>query len=146
MLSVLPVEILLDIIQSLPLTTVASFSALSKSWAKFMIANESSMYHNLSKQYGYTLEGDSGNAAPAEGWKTWCKLPSGVSCEQHNDEFFSHPEDQGRTPVDRETPRKPPQSQDTRDNGAIPQNQGRRGGWIRDQHIHRGWTRCFRYS
>lgn len=36
-----------------------------------MTANESPIYHNISKQYGYTLGGDSGDAAPAEGWKTW---------------------------------------------------------------------------
>lgn len=73
MLSALPVEILLEIIRSLPLATVASLSTLSKSWAKCMASNESSIYHDISKRYGYISEGDSGDDTPTEGWKTWCE-------------------------------------------------------------------------
>jgi hypothetical protein len=42
MLSVFSAEILLEIIQCLPFATIASLSTLSKSWAVFMAANESS--------------------------------------------------------------------------------------------------------
>jgi len=72
MISVLPAEILLDILQWLPFTTLASLSTLSKSWAAFMGANESSIYHGISKRYGYTPKGDSDAGAPPEGWKAWC--------------------------------------------------------------------------
>jgi hypothetical protein len=70
MLSTLPTEILLEIIQGLPPKTIASLPALSKSWATFMATNESSIYHFISKQHGYA---DSDAVAPPEGWKTWCK-------------------------------------------------------------------------
>ena len=73
MLSVLPTEILLDIIQWLPFTTLAALSTLSKSWAIFMDTNESSIYHSISKRYGHILKGESGATAPPEGWKTWCE-------------------------------------------------------------------------
>ena len=71
MLSTLPVEILLEIVRYLPFTTIGSFSTLSKSWATFMDTNESSIYHNISKKYGYT---DSDAATPLAGWKAWCEL------------------------------------------------------------------------
>ena len=71
MLSTLLVEILLEIVQYLPFTTIGSFSTLSKSWETFMDTNESSIYHNISKKYGYT---DSDAAAPSGGWKAWCEL------------------------------------------------------------------------
>jgi hypothetical protein len=77
MLSTLPVEILLDIIQGLPPKTIASLPALSKSWATFMATNESSIYHFTSKRHGYA---DSDAAAPPEGWKAWCKCPWEISC------------------------------------------------------------------
>ena len=73
MLSVFPVEILLDIVQWLPFTTVASLSALSKSWATFMNTNEPSIYHSISKRYGYIPKSGSDEAAPPEGWKAWCE-------------------------------------------------------------------------
>ena len=75
MLFALPVETLLDIIQYLPIATVTSLSTLCKSWATFMDTNESSIYHNVSKQYGYALEGDPEDIAPSDGWKARCKQP-----------------------------------------------------------------------
>jgi len=75
MLSVFPVEVLLEIIQWLPFGTVGSLSALSKSWSTFMETNESSIYHNMSKRYGYIPKGDSNPADPPEGWKAWCEYP-----------------------------------------------------------------------
>ena len=71
MLSTLPVEILLEIIQYLPLTTIGSLPTLSKSWATFMSTNEPSIYFNVSREYGYA---GSDAAAPSEGWKAWCEL------------------------------------------------------------------------
>ncbi|KAF9642594.1 hypothetical protein BDM02DRAFT_3176644 [Thelephora ganbajun] len=71
MLSVLPVEILLEIIQFMPFTTIASLSTLSKSWATLMDTNESSIYHSISKRHGYVPKDDSGGTAPPEGWKAW---------------------------------------------------------------------------
>lgn|ERR1700753_3752731 len=71
MLSTLPAEILLEIIQFLPFTTIASsLPTLSKSWATFMDTNESSIYHSISKRYGYA---DSGVDTPSDGWKAWCE-------------------------------------------------------------------------
>ena len=71
MLSALPVEIVLEIIQRLPVATLASLSALSKPWAAFMDANESSIYHGASKRYGFAPIGDPNAAPPPEGWKAW---------------------------------------------------------------------------
>jgi hypothetical protein len=65
-LSALPVEILLEIIQCLPLKTITLFSGLSKSWAALMATNESSIYHSISERYGYVSE-----IPPPEGWKAW---------------------------------------------------------------------------
>lgn len=73
MLSTFPVEILLEIIRCLPLSTIISLSALSKSWATFMAANESSIYHNISTRHGYVPEDGPDAAAPSEGWKDWCE-------------------------------------------------------------------------
>ena len=73
MLLVFPAEILLDIIRWLPSTTIASLYTLSKSWAAFMTTNESSIYHSISKRYGYTIESGSDTTAPSEGWKVWCE-------------------------------------------------------------------------
>jgi hypothetical protein len=70
MLSALPVEILMEIIQWLPFTTIASLSTLSKSWATLMAANEPSIYHSTSMRHGYA---DPGTVAPSEGWKAWCE-------------------------------------------------------------------------
>ena len=72
-LSALPVEILLEILQFLPITTIVSLHGLSKSWAAFLATNESSIYHNISKRHGYTSEGDLDAAAPSEGWKALCE-------------------------------------------------------------------------
>jgi hypothetical protein len=74
MLSVLPAETLLEIIGCLPFTTIASLSILSKPWAAFMTTNESSIYRNISKRYGYASDGGSCTIAPSEGWKSWCEL------------------------------------------------------------------------
>jgi len=76
MLSVLPVEILLDIIQWLPVTTITALSTLSKSWETFMDANESSIYHSTSKRHGFAPKDFSDATAPPEGWKTWCEWPT----------------------------------------------------------------------
>jgi len=70
MLSALPVEVLLEIIQRLPFRTVVSLSALSKSWATFMGTNESSIYHSISKRYRCSPEGDF-DTPPPEGWRAW---------------------------------------------------------------------------
>ena len=76
MLSTLPVETLLEIIQHLPISTITSLSALSKSWAAFMAANEQSIYFRVSKRYGYTSEGDANPNAPPGGWKAWRECSS----------------------------------------------------------------------
>jgi len=73
MLSALPVEILLEIILWLPYPTIGSLSTLSKSWATFMDTNESSIYHGISKRYGYAPKGDFSVSAPPEGWKSRCE-------------------------------------------------------------------------
>ena len=73
MLSALPVEISLEIIQCLPLTTIVSLSSLSKPWATFMTTNESSIYHHISKRYDYVSGDDTDAAVPPEGWKSWCE-------------------------------------------------------------------------
>jgi hypothetical protein len=73
MLSTLPVEILLEIIPQLPFKTILLLSTLSKSWATFMDANESSIYHSASKRYGISPKGNPDAAAPPEGWKAWRK-------------------------------------------------------------------------
>ena len=79
MLSTFPAEILVDIIQHLPLAAIVSLSTLSKSWATFMITSESSIYQGLSELYGYAPKGRSDAAAPAEGWKAYCEWPPGTS-------------------------------------------------------------------
>ncbi|KAF9643602.1 hypothetical protein BDM02DRAFT_3123197 [Thelephora ganbajun] len=71
MLSQLPVETLLEIIQWLPFTTITSLPTLSKSWAAFIDTNESSIYHGISKRYGYTPKDDPDTTVPPEGWKAW---------------------------------------------------------------------------
>jgi len=73
MLSTLPVEILLKIIQQLPFRTVVSLSVLSKSWAAFMETNESSIYHSISKRCGYAPDGNLDATPPPEGWRAWCE-------------------------------------------------------------------------
>ena len=73
MLSALPVETLLEIIQYLTVSTIASLSTLSKSWAMFMATNESSVFRSISKRYGCISEGEEDSAAPPEGWKVWCE-------------------------------------------------------------------------
>ena len=73
MLSTFPAEVLVDIIQHLPLAIVVSLSTLSKSWATFITANESPIYQNLLELYGYAPEGSSDAVAPAEGWKACCE-------------------------------------------------------------------------
>ena len=78
-LSVLPVEILLEIIQYLPFKAIGSFSTLSKEWAAFVDANESPIYHNASKRYGFVPKDDV--VAPPEGWKAWCEYPRRVFVE-----------------------------------------------------------------
>lgn len=75
MMLMLPTEILLEIIQCLPFTTITLLPTLSRSWAAFMTTNESSIYRNISKRYGYAPEGDLDAAAPSEGWKAWCEQP-----------------------------------------------------------------------
>ena len=77
-LSMLPLETLLDIIQLLPLTTIASLSALSKSWAAFMATNESSIYYSISKLHGYIKGGGPVAPAPPGGWKAWGEGLSGM--------------------------------------------------------------------
>lgn len=72
-LSALPVEILLEIIQHLPIKVLLSLSTLSKTWAAFVGANESSIYHSASKRYGFAPNGDVD--APPEGWKAWREYP-----------------------------------------------------------------------
>jgi len=74
-LSALPVDILLEIIQYLPFMAVGSLPALSKSWAAFVNANESSIYRSTSKSYGFSPKGGFHDAPPPEGWKAWCKYP-----------------------------------------------------------------------
>ncbi|KAF9777862.1 hypothetical protein BJ322DRAFT_513946 [Thelephora terrestris] len=68
MLLKLPVEILLEIIQCLPFTSLRTLPSLSKSWATFMGTNEPSIYHDISRQYGYA---NPDTAPPSEGWKAW---------------------------------------------------------------------------
>lgn len=90
MLSALPTEILLEIIQWLPSTTLALLPALSKSWITFMDTNESSIYHTVSKRYGYFPNGGS-DAAPPQGWKVWCECPLvHQRCQPNDDSLVIH--------------------------------------------------------
>jgi len=75
LLSALPVDILLEIIQYLPFTSITSLSALSKPWAAFIDTNESSIYRSTSKRYGFAPKGGFDDAPPPEGWKAWREYP-----------------------------------------------------------------------
>jgi len=75
LLSALPVDILLEIIQYLPFTTIASLSAVSKPWAVLIDTNESSIYRDTSKRYGFSPKGGFDGAPPPEGWKAWREYP-----------------------------------------------------------------------
>jgi hypothetical protein len=78
----LPVDVILHVISYLPLKTLAVLSSLSKSWARLMRSNESSIYHYASVRYGFassidaSLE-DTKSAScigcNVDGWKPWCK-------------------------------------------------------------------------
>ena len=75
LLSTLPVDILLEIIQYLPFEAITSLSALSKSWAALIKTNESPIYRSTSERYGFAPKGGFDDAPPPEGWKAWCEYP-----------------------------------------------------------------------
>ena len=75
LLFTLPVEILLEITQYLPFTAITSLSAVSRSWAATIDTNESMIYRDASKRYGFSPKGGFDGAPPSEGWKTWCEYP-----------------------------------------------------------------------
>ena len=118
-LSTLPVEVLLEIIQRLPISTVAALSALSKSWAAFVAANESSIYHSIPRRYGYAPESDTSSTVPPDGWKALCEFPLQNPLFGAQLRSFSHPQIPDRTPLDWETPRKSLRGRDRKNRGLV---------------------------
>jgi F-box domain len=83
-LSQLPVDIVLEILDYLPLRTlIAALPLLSKSWAGFMKVNESSIFHYAAIRYGFSSSvNDSLESIKArsfiqyetDSWRSWCNV------------------------------------------------------------------------